>query len=269
MFGQVASSRETQHARYACVFNVLSDHEQTWPTGNTSRSHRAFIYILSDNLLLKIFYLCRPVVSYEDNVDNNRILGGRKWNDELWWYKTAQVCRKWRYLALDSASHLDLHLFCTYGTPVADMLKHSPLLPLIIDYGDEDREVTAQDEEGILLALRRRRRVRRIRLGSHISKLRKLVVAIDGEFPVLEYLYIKPVTNDDNGLILPETFRAPHLRRFSLRDVTYSPDMLYLLPPAPRIQPSERIDLCAQCNGPQMWRYVQSPSSLSALSACK
>jgi hypothetical protein len=150
------------------------------------------------------------------------------------------------------------------------MLAHSPLLPLIIDYGDKDREATVHDEEGILLALRRRRRVRCIRLWMHLSKLRKLVVAMDGEFPTLEYLYIKPVTDDDdNGLILPEIFRAPHLRRFSLRDVTYSPDMLYLLPPAPRIQPSERIDLCAQCNGPQIWRYVQFPSSLSALSACK
>ena len=136
------------------------------------------------------------------------------------------------------------------------MLKHSPLLPLIIDYGDEDREVTAQDEEGILLALRRRRRVRRIRLGSHISKLRKLVMAIDGEFPVLEYLYIKPVTNDDNGLILPETFRAPNLRRFALRDVTYSPGMLHLLPPTPRDRSAESIVQCTRCCGSQLWRYV-------------
>jgi hypothetical protein len=149
------------------------------------------------------------------------------------------------------------------------MLAHSPLLPLIIDYGDEDREATAQDEEGIFLALRRRRRVRCIRLWMHLSKLQKLVMAMDGEFSTLEYLYIKPVTDDDNSLILPETFRAPHLRRFSLRDVAYSPDMLYLLPPAPRIQPSERIDLCAQFNVPRIWRYVQFPSSLSALSACK
>src|SRR6266851_2075029 len=250
MFGQVASSRETQHARYACVFNVLSDHEQTWPTGNTSRSHRAFIYILSDNLLLKIFYLCRPVVSYEDNVDNNRILGGRKWNDELWWYKIAHVCRKWRYLVLESASHLDLCLVCTRGTPVADMLAHSPPLPLTIDYGDEDREVTAEDEKGILLALQRRRRLRHIHLCLPSSFLQKLVLAIDGEFPVLEYLYIKPSSNDDPGLMLPETFKAPHLRHFAVGSVTYSPL------PTPRFQSGETISQCSRHCGIRLWRYA-------------
>ncbi len=58
------------------------------------------------------------------------------------------------------------------------MLAHSPPLPLIIDYRNEGREVTAQDEEGILLALRRRRRVRRIRLCIPSLSLRRLVAAI-------------------------------------------------------------------------------------------
>jgi hypothetical protein len=60
------------------------------------------------------------------------------------------------------------------------MLAHSPPLPLVIDYGDEDRELTAQDEEGISLALRRRRRVRRIRFRMSASNLRKFGVAMDG-----------------------------------------------------------------------------------------
>jgi len=139
--------------------------------------------------------------------------------------------------------------------PVADMLARSFLLPLSIDYCDEDREVTAQDEEGILLALRRRRQVRRIRLGMPASTLRELIKAIDGEFPVLEYLHIKALTNDDNGLVLPSTFKAPHLRHFSLRSITYSPDMLHLPPPIIQIQSAE-VGQCAQCRGTQMWRYA-------------
>jgi hypothetical protein len=35
---------------------------------------------------------------------------------------------------LDCHPWLDLHLVCTNGVPVADMLSHSPHLPLIIYY---------------------------------------------------------------------------------------------------------------------------------------
>jgi hypothetical protein len=68
------------------------------------------------------------------------------------------------------------------------MLAHVPPLPIVVDYCYENRKVTAQDVEGILLALRRRRRVRRIRLQMPTSDLKKVVVAMVGEFPMLEYL---------------------------------------------------------------------------------
>jgi hypothetical protein len=253
MFGQVASSRESQHARYACAFNVLSDREQTRLMG---RSHNTFIHILNENTLLKIFYLCRLVVEDEDEVGKNHFLKWRKGHREYWWYQIAHVCRKWRYLVLESASHLDLCLVCTYGTPVADMLAHSPPLPLTIDYGDEDREVTAEDEKGILLALQRRRRLRHIHLCLPSSNLQKLVSAIDGEFPALEYLYIKPSSNDDPGLILPETFKAPHLRHFAVGSVTYSPRVPCLLPPTPRFQSGGTISQCSRHCGTRLWRYA-------------
>ncbi|KAH9981808.1 hypothetical protein BJV74DRAFT_887314 [Russula compacta] len=96
------------------------------------------------------------------------------------------------------------------------MLEHSPSLPLVIDHADEGREITAEDEEGIMLALQYRGRIRRIRLWMPISKLQKLIMAIDDEFPMLLYLYIRPATNNNVGLILPKTFRAPHLRNLVL-----------------------------------------------------
>jgi hypothetical protein len=65
---------------------------------------------------------------------------------------------------LRSASYLGLCLVCTRGTPVADMLAHSPPLPLIIDHINQDPVTTAEDEEGILLALQHHDRVRRVRL---------------------------------------------------------------------------------------------------------
>ncbi len=67
--------------------------------------------------------------------------------------KLVQVCRRWRYLILESASHLRLSLVCAPGTPVTVMLAHSPPLPLIIDYFDENNDIDAKDEEGLIYAL--------------------------------------------------------------------------------------------------------------------
>ena len=98
------------------------------------------------------------------------------------------------------------------------MLAHSPPLPLIIDYADNDQEITAEDEEGIILALMRRDRVRRIRFRMPVPKLEKLM-AIDEEYPVLEYLIMMPTKNSSTvALMLPETLQAPHLRHVLLID---------------------------------------------------
>ncbi|KAH9981821.1 hypothetical protein BJV74DRAFT_66745 [Russula compacta] len=183
-----------------------SSESQLW------RIRGTFIHTLDDDSLLNIFYLYRPILLDKDDDDDRCILQGGEWDRERWWYMLTHVCRRWRYLVLGSASYLGLGLVCTYGTPVADMLAHSPPLPLIIDYIAPDREISAEDEEGLLLALQHRDRVRRIRLRMPASDLRKLIMTIDNKYSMLEYLYIEPPTSDDTGLILPKTFQAPHLR---------------------------------------------------------
>ena len=125
------------------------------------------------------------------------------------------VCRKWRYLVLGSASHLGLCLLCTHGTPVADMLAHSPPFPLVIDH--YHRDSTEDDIEQILLALQYRDRVRRIRLIKAIPVVEKLIVAIGDEFPVLEYLCITPERM--TSLALPRAFQAPRLRHLILSNL--------------------------------------------------
>ena len=173
------------------------------------------IHFLDDDSLLNVFYLYRPAIFDGDESDEFCIQGGRDWDREQWWYKPAQVCRRWRNLILGSASYLRLCLVCKYDTPVMDMLAHSPALPLIIDYfGD----ITAEDEEGIVLALGLRDRVRRIRLVMPFPKLQRLIMAIDGEYPMLEYLIMDPSTMDEStALILPEALQTPHLRHLTLR----------------------------------------------------
>ena len=82
-----------------------------------------------------------------------------------------------------------------------------------MEYFHSDRDITAEDEEGIMLALEQRDRVCRVRLWISASKLQRLIVAIDEEFPVLEYLIMQPLELDKNmALMLPETLRAPRLR---------------------------------------------------------
>jgi hypothetical protein len=93
------------------------------------------------------------------------------------------------------------------------MLAHSPPLPLVIDYyGDRD----TTEDEGAILALKHRDRVRHVRL-LNVTSLQKLIVAMDEEYPFLEYLIIGPPVEDRSTiLILPETLQAPHLRHLML-----------------------------------------------------
>ena len=99
------------------------------------------------------------------------------------------------------------------------MLAHSPPLPLIVHYPMEGRDITTDDEQGIILALKQRDRVLRVRLTTQdTSLLEKFIAVMDEEFPILEYLIIT-VPAEDNGpiLIFPETLHAPHLRLLWLR----------------------------------------------------
>ena len=96
------------------------------------------------------------------------------------------------------------------------MLAHSPPLPLVIDYWD-DTDITAEEEEAIILALEQRDRVRRIRIYMSVLKLQKLIMTIDGEYPSLEYLILSDPSKDKRTvLILPETLQTPHLRHLAV-----------------------------------------------------
>src|SRR5712672_1845650 len=179
------------------------------------------IHILDQDSLLHIFYLCRPVLLDASETENIRIFQGGVWTRERWWYKLAQVCRRWRYLILGSANHLGLSLVCSRGTPVARMLENSPPLPIIIDHVDHRDSITTGDGEGIILALRHHDRVRRIRLLMPVPNLQKVIVALDKEFSMLEWLYIRPPAKQSTSLILPGSFRAPHLRHLKLSNFVF------------------------------------------------
>ena len=149
-------------------------------------------------------------------------MGGELGPRTLVVYRIAQVCRRWRCLVLGSASHLDLCLVCTYSTHVSDMLARSPPLPLVIGHVEKPRDITGKDKDGIIFALQHRDRVRRIRLQIPVPNLQKLIQVMNKEFPMLEYLFISPLTKQHEALLLPKTFQAPHLRHFILINFAFS-----------------------------------------------
>ena len=101
---------------------------------------------------------------------------------------------------------------------IAGMLAHSPPLPLVIDYPDIGYGITAENVQGIILALEQRNRVRRVRLGLPVPIIEKLVKAFDGEYPVLEHLIMGASTDGvGTALTLPERFQAPHLCHLLLK----------------------------------------------------
>jgi hypothetical protein len=128
-----------------------------------------------------VFYLYRPFLFGEDEDEDDRLNGGQwGWVRGRWWYNLAHVCQRWRNVILGSTSYLGVSLVCSKGTPVENMLEHSPPLPLIIDYrlakGDD---IAAEDEEGAILALKQYDRVRRVRLRMSVTSLQKFITAMD------------------------------------------------------------------------------------------
>ena len=95
-----------------------------------------------------------------------------------------------------------------------DLLSNSPhlsQLPLIIDHLNKAGDITAESKEGILLVLQHCDHVCHVHLQMSIPNLKKLVVAMDGDFPLLEHLYIMPMARNNMGIFLPGTFQAPCL----------------------------------------------------------
>ena len=93
------------------------------------------------------------------------------------------------------------------------MLAQSPPLPLVIDHmgSGVGRTQAVENEEGMLLALQHRDRLRRIRLLWPLPSLQKFIMAMDGEFPILEYLYVAPPSKNHTSLMLPHASQAPRL----------------------------------------------------------
>ena len=163
------------------------------------------IHWLDDDILLGIFNYYR--------LDDEYL-----WNLQLLWCKLSHVCQRWRHLIYECAFHLGIHIKCTNRAPIVDTLDHLPPLPLFIDYGHrrDGIDLTVQDESGIYRALRLHDRIYHINLGLPSSILHKVLVLMDGHFPILERLTLSLSDQNNIPLILPKAFQAPNLRHLAL-----------------------------------------------------
>jgi hypothetical protein len=112
-----------------------------------------------------------------------------------------------------------------HGKPVVDMLAyhttHSYPLPLVLNYRFGHGDITVKDEEGIALVLQNQDCICHICLLMPATSLQKLVNTMDGEFPILEYLHIRPPTDDDQDLKFPVTFQALCLHCLVLKNISF------------------------------------------------
>ena len=100
---------------------------------------------------------------------------------------------------------------------MVNSLDHLPLLPLFVYY-HYTPTVLEQDELGIYDKLRLYGRIRHLELDLPPSILHKALVLMDGNFPILEHLYLSfpPDSGDRLTLTLPKAFLAPKLHHLTL-----------------------------------------------------
>ena len=163
---------------------------------------------LPDDVLLEVF-------------DHYRKLTADHWARLQGWYKLAHSCRRWRQLVFASSLRLNLQLRCTFGTPVTDMINHSPPFPLILDYGPHLlKKWTPADEEGVLFALQHLSRTHEIMLSAPHSTLVEIINALLDTAPVLRRLILH---TESTEFVLPKSFldgNVPQLRHLELHGVS-------------------------------------------------
>jgi len=204
------------------------------------------IGVLPDDVLVEIFsfYMCEV----------------GKTQKEIW-QTLVHVCRRWRSIVFSVPRRLDLQLVCTARTPVWDMWKIWPALPIsIIAFGSE------AETANILGALFHNDRVREICI-KHAwdSALYLLAVALGRPFPELMHVELSLSPRNPTASDLPDSFlggSAPRLRSLSLAGVPF-PALLKLLsstanltrlilsdiPPSGYISPEMMVDCLSSLTG--------------------
>ncbi|KAH8980973.1 hypothetical protein EDB86DRAFT_3247810, partial [Lactarius hatsudake] len=183
-----------------------------------SHRHGVTIDMLPDNVFLEIFdFYLHGSTMYSTGVIQPR----RKWQILI------HVCQRWRRIIFESPRRLDLHLSCSYGTPVRQNLGSWPVtLPLAVDYSSDSR-LTHEDKDSVIYALRRTSRVRRVDILATGPLLEKVAAVMQKSFPMLTRLDLAIAWvpgSREVPPVIPERFlggSAPGLQYFRLGRVSF------------------------------------------------
>jgi hypothetical protein len=167
---------------------------------------------LSDDVLLEIFYFCRPLRHL------SWIFSLPDWSRT--WKMLTQVCRRWRCVVFGSPRRLHLRVLCTPTTPTRMLLDIWPPFPISI-YGH--RVVGEEGVENLTAGVERRDRTFEIYI-DYISgpALERLIGAMHEPLPTLIHFDVR--STDKSVPALPETFlgmSAPHLQYFILWGIPF------------------------------------------------
>lgn len=191
---------------------------------------------LPDNVLLEIFYFHTEHFLFHDAYTSPS------------WNQLTQVCRRWRYIVLESPRRLDLRVICSDRTPTRASLDIWPPFPIIIFYyrnPGPPRLAAPVDEQGVqnlIAALEHRDRTFEIFFVSmEVSVFEKLVAVMQEPLPALKKFRV--IISDELHVApaLPETFLggyAPRLESLSLGGIGF-PSLPRLISSATHI-----TDLC-------------------------
>jgi hypothetical protein len=186
--------------------------------------HAATINILPDDIFLEIFAFC--LRDYGHSIECTRI-----------WQRLVHVCQRWRQIIYASPRYLDLHLFCSNGTPFRKCLSYWPPFPISIayrlpnsDYRDHHYSEDEDDHDvELIAALEHPDRVHHVDLDitTSGSRVEEVVAMMQVPFPVLTHLELTAYMVS----ALPDGFlgkSAPCLQHLRLAGVPF-PDLPSLL----------------------------------------
>ena len=139
--------------------------------------------ILPDDVVLHTFDFCR--MYHDPNVGHPP--------RAVWtWHRLALVCQRWWQIVFASQCRLDLQIHCTYGTPLREIVRFWPTLPIAIDFGisnDGNGSATPNNPPNgwyhTLNELEHPDRVSSIRVILQDSRLEGMGGVMERPFPVL------------------------------------------------------------------------------------
>ena len=177
--------------------------------GSGKRCRRTTIDMLSEDTILEIFDFYRLDTMTQ-----------RPWM----WHHLAHVCRKWRHVLSVSPRRLDLHILCEYGSPIGNILRSWPTLPLVVRFDLDSSRESEHLPRNVVVALRHPDRLCSIDLEVTSSMTGSIVEVIQKPCQALGSIRITVRDSTESSILVRNAFlggSSPHLREIKLDGIAF------------------------------------------------